>query len=43
MLEEVSSIKQMMFIIKETRIADRIYIEGQINETDVEIRDRILE
>lgn len=35
MLEEVSSIKQMMTINKETCIADRVYVEGQINNIEV--------
>jgi len=35
MLEEVSSIKEMMIINKETTIANRNYIEGTINDIEV--------
>ena len=35
MLEEVSSIKEMMTVDKETSIAGRVYSEGRINDTEV--------
>lgn len=35
MLEEVSSIKELMVISKETTIADRTYYEGKIKDTEV--------
>lgn len=35
MLEEVSSIKEMMIVDREISIANRVYYEGKIGDTEV--------